>query len=60
MEETREDTAWITRQRAAELTGLSLRQLHRYVRAGKILIHRESGTGRVAYRESDVLALGGE
>lgn len=50
-------TVWVTRNRAAELLGLSLRQVHRLVRAGRIRIHRDEQTGRVGYRYTDVQSL---
>lgn len=53
---TNEDL-YVTRNRAAELLGLSLRQVHRLVRAGRIRIHRDEQTGRVGYRHTDVEAL---
>lgn len=48
---------WITRKEAAELLGLSLRQVHRQVRAGRIHIHRDEQTGRVGYLYKDVQSL---
>lgn len=52
--------AWIPRTEAARILNLSLRQVHRLVRAGHIQISRDLVTGKVYYFRVDVENLAEE
>lgn len=47
---------WVTRARAAELAGVSMRTVKRWADAGHIRFSRDTISARVAYHLGDLLA----